>query len=267
MNAPQPGWYQDPQNPAGLHFFDGQQWTGLTAPVPTDGQLTPQMIADSQQYMAAKFGGAQAAPVAPPAPTEPAASEAQASQYAPEGYVPSGYEAQQSGYAPAGYDQQPASFNQGYAAPGYGQPQTPEKNKTPGFVWAIIGVALVGIIGVGVWALTSNDLDDDVYGFSQDYKDLGIGKSFDCDSLATEVIKMSKDTDEEGSIVTTIVDTSMDCDHRSSFVLPTAEDDADAMVFICTGTATEDGGAKYVIEYEFTIDSEGGRWVYYGEQY
>lgn len=37
MNGPPPGWYADPYAPSMMmRFWDGMQWTGQTAPIPTE---------------------------------------------------------------------------------------------------------------------------------------------------------------------------------------------------------------------------------------
>lgn len=65
MSAPQPGWYPDPTNAMFLRFYDGQQWTNLNFSIPADGQITPEMVAASQQYMAQLSSQPFNAPVHP----------------------------------------------------------------------------------------------------------------------------------------------------------------------------------------------------------
>lgn len=56
MTSSTAGWFNDPQNPQALRFFDGQQWTSLSRPVPVSGQPTDEMQAAGQQHMARLYG-------------------------------------------------------------------------------------------------------------------------------------------------------------------------------------------------------------------
>lgn len=73
MSSPQAGWYQDPQNPQGLRYWDGAQWTSQThqptppPPPPSLGsyQASPQApgVASYQGYSQPQQGSYAASPV------------------------------------------------------------------------------------------------------------------------------------------------------------------------------------------------------------
>ena len=219
MNTPQPGWYQDPSDAGILRFFDGQQWTSLSHPVPLSGQPTPEMEAAGQQYMSALRGEA-------PMNT-------------------SGFQGQ----------------NQS-------QNQSNQSNQSPsGLVWTILGVSLVGVIGIGIWSLSTPGESKIVppSEFSQAYKDLDMGSGFDCEVLASEVIALSEVEDPEDAIITDFLDTSMARDKRASFEIP-ASVDAFAVAFECSGTAVYADGSENRIDYEFSVDGDVGMWAYYDEK-
>ena len=75
MSSPQAGWYQDPQNPQGLRYWDGTQWTSQThqptpppAPVLGGYQAPPQApgVPAYQGYSPTQQGSYAAAPVSFP---------------------------------------------------------------------------------------------------------------------------------------------------------------------------------------------------------
>ncbi len=72
MSSPSPGWYPDPNSPVNLRFYDGDGWTRSVVPVPTDGQLTKEMIATGRKIMqtkaSSKFEHASFTPSASEAP-------------------------------------------------------------------------------------------------------------------------------------------------------------------------------------------------------
>lgn len=238
MNAPQPGWYQDPSNTGILRFFDGQQWTSLSHPVPLSGQPTEEMEAAGQQHMATLRGEA-------PMNTS--------------GFQGQNQPQDQSPYS--GQNQSPSYSGAGFVDPNDQNP------KTSGAVWAILGVSLVGIIGIAIWAVsTSGDSPEAPPSeFSQAYKDLDMGSGFDCAELADEVIVLSEASDSGGAVITQFLDTSMTRDTRSSFGIPTAVDDF-AIAFECSGTAIYADGTEDRIDYEFSVDGDIGMWAYYDEK-
>ena len=69
MSSPQAGWYQDPQDPEGLRYWDGTQWTSQTHQ-PTQPPPPPAL------------GGYQAPPQAPGVPAYQGYSPVQQGSYA-----------------------------------------------------------------------------------------------------------------------------------------------------------------------------------------
>ena len=69
MSSPQAGWYQDPQDPQGLRYWDGTQWTSQTHQ-PTQPPPPPAL------------GGYQAPPQAPGVPAYQGYSPVQQGSYA-----------------------------------------------------------------------------------------------------------------------------------------------------------------------------------------
>lgn len=238
MNAPQPGWYQDPSNTGILRFFDGQQWSSLSHPVPLNGQPTPEMEAAGQQHMASLRGETST--------------------------NTSGFQGQNQVHNASPYSGQ----NQGpsYSGTRFIDPNE-QKPKTSGAVWAILGVSFAGIIGIGIWAVSTPG-DSAVVPpseFSQAYKDLDMGSGFDCEELAGEVIALSGADDLADAVITKFLDTSMTSDKRSSFEIPSSADDF-AIAFECSGTAVYDDGSENRIGYEFSVDGDVGLWAYYDEK-
>ena len=244
MNAPQPGWYQDPSNTRILRFFDGQQWTSLSHPVPPSGQPTPEMEAAGQQYMSALRG------------------EAPMNTSGFQGQNQSQNQSNQSNQSPYLGQNQTSS----YSGVGFVDPDG-QKPKTSGLVWTILGVSLVGVIGIGIWSLSTPGESKIVppSEFSQAYKDLDMGSGFDCEELASEVIALSEVEDPEDAIITDFLDTSMARDKRASFEIPASVDDF-AVAFECSGTAVYADGSENRIDYEVSVDGDVGMWAYYDEK-
>ncbi|MCC9197837.1 DUF2510 domain-containing protein [Arthrobacter sp. zg-Y820] len=172
MTSPLPGWYQDPLNPDQLKWWDGQQWSAHTMPLPA---------ADTADSFS---------PVQPAAPTAredqspeafdvPAAAEDVPSYPGSQGYPGgqqqafppySGYPGQQSGHPgqAQGYTDQAGhvgyqNYQQGYAGsrpaysgyPGYqGFPGYPARTRSnpvalTGFILGIVSLFLFFIPFVG----------------------------------------------------------------------------------------------------------------------
>jgi hypothetical protein len=133
-----PGWFPDPYGTPGLlRWWDGQQWTQATEPVPVQVPAVP----------------AYAEPPQPAYGQPPQPAYGQAPTFEP----PPGYEQQQTGYGqqPPGYGQQPPAYGQ---QPAYQQP-APGQNRTA--VWLIsggAGVIVVAIVAaVAVFGLRGNN--------------------------------------------------------------------------------------------------------------
>jgi len=68
MSSPQAGWYQDPQDPQGLRYWDGVQWTSQThqpnqPAAPVLGSYQAPAAPSYQNYSAAQQGSYAAEPV------------------------------------------------------------------------------------------------------------------------------------------------------------------------------------------------------------
>lgn len=68
MSSPQAGWYQDPQDPQGLRYWDGAQWTSQThqptqPPAPVLGSYQVPTAPSYQNYNPAQQDSYAAAPV------------------------------------------------------------------------------------------------------------------------------------------------------------------------------------------------------------
>ncbi|XBH20971.1 DUF2510 domain-containing protein [Jonesiaceae bacterium BS-20] len=250
MSAPQPGWYPDPSNSHFLRFFDGHQWTNLNFSIPTDGQITPEMVAAAQQYMAglgAQMPNPQTAPVQPDTFQS---ADRYVGQNAQSSFVGQGspYMGGEQGQFPGGLDEQ--------------------KPKTSGFVWAIMAIAVVGIAGIGIWSmgLEGSGGSKPTSEFSADYLSLDMGSGFGCEGLAEEALYVSEINDPEGQILTGLVDTEMIRDSRDRFAIPTDIDAEPAVAFTCKGAATYDDGTTRNIEFDFSVDYYEDLYVYYEEK-
>lgn len=238
MNTPQPGWYQDPTGLDLLRFFDGNEWTELTHPVPADGQETPQMRALGQQHMAQLGQGA-----------------AQAEQSA------------------QGSQDQPAESAAGDGA----TPGPDAQGKTPGMVWGIMGVAIVGIAAIAIYANSAagdklnragqeskaDGIRVSAENYSSDYLAFDLPDGFECEELAQDVIRISGQQDPEGEVVVSLVDVKLKKDSRDTFAIPASADDPESLAFSCSGRATLDTGETTRMNYEITVDYFEDLWVGY----
>jgi uncharacterized RDD family membrane protein YckC len=143
-NPQSPGWYDDPENPQQLRYFDGVVWTRHTSPrstLPAPGTNQP----------------AQQGSVAPPGwPGQQPAQTPQPRQYPPQGQQPYPPQGQQQ-YPPQGQQQYPYGQGGGWSMPPaptvYGaKARTPDGEPLAGW-WKRFAARLIDWIIVWVLSL------------------------------------------------------------------------------------------------------------------
>ena len=269
MAAPA-GWYVDPQNSQLIRYFDGQNWTEQTRPVPAAPPAPASPSAPQSPTPAPQPGSAGVSyehPGRQSAAQQPAQSGygqsgsqpgQQPGQSAQSGYGQSGPQSAQSGYGQPG--PQPAQPAQS----GYGQPglQSPAEERpagtSRGVKMAIAGAAVgvIALFGVGV------ALSDDTGTGGLSARDLGVPDDFDCDALADQAIALSQDDAPERQLISA----SGMVEKTNNFgEVRVPEGTSSALVLTCSGGGTWGNGAEADIVLRLTLDSDEELYVEYGE--
>jgi uncharacterized RDD family membrane protein YckC len=157
----QPGWYDDPQDPELLRYWDGVQWTQHTSPL-----VRPDRDAPSGGSPSAGGGDAQPYGSAQGSAQQPYGQQG----YGQQGYGQQGYGQQQ--YGQQGYDQQqygrPGGWQQ--PMPGYAGAQegatTPDGQRLAGWgrrlLARIVDGIVVGILSIALFPVIAPDVINDL---------------------------------------------------------------------------------------------------------
>ncbi|WP_435299204.1 DUF2510 domain-containing protein [Timonella sp. A28] len=221
-----PGWYPDPTNSLYLRFFNGKYWTDVTVLVPSDGQVTEEMI----------FLG-----------------EAKMSQlHTEQCQHPANYHTAQNGAA------------HGTRAVGVvaGRKISTQQLWLAAGLAAFISVFCFYYVYNGT-NLAQAGKSRAVHSItvSQDFSALNLASEFTCKNLAQEAIDISQAQDAGNEVLVDVKDVSIVRDARSTFSLPSTKGKYETAL-ACEGEGVFADGMRAKIELELSVTSDSSLWVY-----
>jgi Protein of unknown function (DUF2510) len=209
------GWYDDPQNPQQIRYFDGANWTSQTAPRQSSGYS----------------GSSTTPPAYGQAPSQ--GWQGQAGQFHTSQPTPQA---------------SPSAFGGAQYVPASDTAVTSNKSVVLWILAALVGIVLLTVLGI---TLSDGDNDSDgAVGLGAIA--LGIEPDFDCNTLSDAYIELSvADPADEKLVATT--DLEVVENNIGTVTIPSGS--SENLIYACNATAEWGDGSTSDVRLELTIDS------------